>query len=393
MTIEDEDSHGNLSLFERDEDPPPPRRRPSRRSARPDVQIRRSRRRRLRGRIVPIIAVLIIVGVVVTGVTIVRHVVNGFAVKDYKGSGTGTVLVDVPAGSSGSEIAAVMVKNGVVASSQAFLNATTSQEAQAFPSGYFRMRHQMSGKSAVKLFLTSSTRVSYTVTITEGMTQLNILPLMATKLHIPLASLKKAAANVRQLGIPAGFTPYHNDAEGFLFPSTYQDPPRYAASDALGDLTSQFGTVVRKLNFVAAAKKLHLSAYQALIIASMIEAEAKYEIDRPRIARVVLNRLAAHMPLGFDSTSAYGARLIGQNPTKINFNLPAPYNTRKKLGLPPTPIGNPGTPSMSAAVTPAKGNWLYFVSSDATGHLLFTNSYPAFVKASATCKAKHWGCT
>ena len=125
----------------------------------------------------------------------------------------------------------------------------------------------------------------------------------------------------------------------------------------------------------------------------MIEKEAKYEADRPKIARVVLNRLAAHMALGFDSTSAYGAELIGQDPRTINYNKPAPYNTRTKLGLPPTPISNPGVPSMSAAVNPAKGNWLYFVSSDASGHLVFTNNYKTFQRESATCKQKHWGCT
>ena len=391
MTIRDEDGHSDLSLFERYDEAPPPRRR-NRRSSRPEVQIRRSRRRRLRGRIVPIIAVLIIGAVVIAGFTIVRHVVNGFAVKDYAGSGTATVLVNIPAGSSGSDIAAIMVKDDVVASSKAFLNATTSKEAQAFPSGYFRMRHQMSGKSAVALFLTPSAHIVYSVTITEGMTAKQVLPELAAKLHISLASLK-AAANMKELGTPAGFVPYKNNPEGFLFPDTYRDPPRYTAANALGDMTTEFGSVVKRLNFVAAAKKLHLTAYQALIIASMIEKEAKYEPDRLKIARVVLNRLAAHMALGFDSTSAYGAELIGQDPRTINFNKPAPYNTRKKLGLPPTPISNPGVPSMSAAVNPAKGNWLYFVSSDAIGHLVFTNSYATFQRESATCKLKHWGCT
>lgn len=391
MTIRDEEGHGDLSLFERPDEPVPAPR-STRRSTRPDVQIRRSRRRRLRGRVVPFIAVLIIAAVVIAGYTIVRQVANSFAVKDYQGSGSGSVLVNVPAGSSGSEIAAIMVKDGVVESSKAFLNATTSKEAQAFPSGYFRMRRQMSGKSAVALFLTPSTRIVYSATITEGMTARQILPILSARLHIPLASLRKAAANVKALGIPAGFVAYKNNPEGFLFPDTYKDPPHYTADNALGDMTTEFGSVVKRLNFVAAAAKLHLTAYQALIIASMIEKEAKYQADRPKIARVVLNRLAAHMALGFDSTSAYGAELVGQDPRKVNYQLPAPYNTRKKLGLPPTPISNPGVPSMTAAVGPAKGNWKYFVSSDASGHLFFTNSYPAFVKAENKCLARKW-CT
>lgn len=388
MSVDDE-GHGNLSLFEPDDFPDgAPRRRRIRRSARPDVQIRRSRRRRLRSRIIPLIAVAIIVVVVVSGYTIVRHFLDGFAVKDYQGSGSGIVVVHVTDGSTTGAIATLLVKDDVVASTKAFENAAGSKQFQA---GYFKMRRQMSGQSAVALLLLPSSRLSTKVTIPEGFTEMAVLARLATGLKLPLATLQKAAARVNQLGIPAGFTA-NRSAEGFLFPSTYDYPPNPSAADALVSMTGEFGVVVRGLNFVAAAKRLRYSPYQVLIIASMIEAEAKFSADRAKVARVVYNRLAARMPLGFDSTSAYGARLAGKDPIHINYNLPAPYNTRLKPGLPPTPIDNPGSASMSAAINPARGNWTYFVSADKAGHLFFTNSVKAFNAASAKCKTQHWGC-
>lgn len=392
MSLDDE-GRGNLSLFEPDDDadgagPLRPSAR-VRRPARPDVAIRRSRRRRLRGRVIPFIAVAIIAVVVVSGYTIVRHYLDGFATKDYPGSGSGRVVVHIPDGSSTGTIAALMVKDDVVASTKAFTNAAGSTQFQA---GYFTMHRQMSGKAAVALLLVPSTRLSTRVTIPEGFTERAVLARLSLQLKLPLTTLTRAAGRMSQLGVPAGFTPYRNSAEGFLFPSTYDYPPRPSAADALLSMTGQFGVTVRALNFVAAAKRLRYTPYRVLIIASMVEAEAKFPADRAKVARVVYNRLAARMPLGFDSTSAYGARLAGTDPIHINYNLPAPYNTRLKPGLPPTPIDNPGRASMLAAISPARGNWTYFVSSDRDGHLFFTNDVKAFNRASATCKAQHWGC-
>jgi UPF0755 protein len=388
MSVDDE-GHGNLSLFEPHEDPDgASRRRWASRPARPDVQIRRSRRRRLRGRIVPLIAIAIIAVVVISGYTIVRHFFDGFAAKDYQGTGSGSVVVHITDGSTTGTIARLMVKDDVVASTKAFENAAGSKQFQA---GYFKMHRQMSGRAAVALLLLPSSRLSTRVTIPEGFTEKAILARLSTQLKLPLASLQKAAAQLKQLGIPAGFIANHS-AEGFLFPSTYDYPPKPSPADALVSMTGQFGVVVRGLNFVAAAKRLHYTPYQVLIIASMIEAEAKFPADRAKVARVVYNRLAARMPLGFDSTSAYGARLVGKDPIHINYNLPAPYNTRLKPGLPPTPIDNPGSASMRAAISPVRGNWIYFVSADKAGHLFFTNDARAFAAASTKCKTQHWGC-
>jgi UPF0755 protein len=138
---------------------------------------------------------------------------------------------------------------------------------------------------------------------------------------------------------------------------------------------------------------LHLTPYQALIIASIAQAEAKYPADMAKVVRVILNRLAAHMPLKIDAVSRYGAQLQGLDPDKVDYDkIKSPYNTYTHRGLPPTPISNPGSDAMSATVHPASGKWLYYVNGSEDGHLYFTASERDFVKAQQRCYDNHWGC-
>ena len=127
------------------------------------------------------------------------------------------------------------------------------------------------------------------------------------------------------------------------------------------------------------ARSKHLTPYDVLIIASMVEKEALAPDDRPKIAAVIYNRLHARMPLGIDATLRYGLDIP---PTKsiLQSQLDSnnPYNSRKLLGLPPTPIANPGLASMQAAAHPAKVDYLYFVRKPDKVHHFFTSSFAAF---------------
>jgi UPF0755 protein len=131
------------------------------------------------------------------------------------------------------------------------------------------------------------------------------------------------------------------------------------------------------------ARKKNLTAYDVLIIASLVEKEALAPDERPKIARVIYNRLHAHMNLGIDATTRYGLHVPGtKSLTQSELASSNPYNTRNPniLGLPPTPIANPGLASMQAAARPAAGNWLYFVRKRDKVHHYFTNNYNDFLK-------------
>ena len=130
------------------------------------------------------------------------------------------------------------------------------------------------------------------------------------------------------------------------------------------------------------ARKKNLTPYDVLIIASLVEKEALAPDERPKIARVIYNRLHAHMNLGIDATTRYGLHVPGtKSLTQSELASYNPYNTRNPniLGLPPTPIANPGLASMQAAAHPAPGNWLYFVRKRDKVHHYFTDNYNDFL--------------
>lgn len=175
------------------------------------------------------------------------------------------------------------------------------------------------------------------------------------------------------------FTPRRQtNLEGFLFPATY---------DFLGTTTSrqlaneQLHTFC--VNWTALdlsyARKKNLTPYDVLIIASMVEKETLAPDERKLVAAVIYNRLHAHMPLGIDATLRYGFNIP---PTKSilqsQLDSSNPYNSRKLLGLPPTPIANPGLASIQAAAHPAKVDYLYFVRKPDRVHHFFTASDTAF---------------
>jgi UPF0755 protein len=139
--------------------------------------------------------------------------------------------------------------------------------------------------------------------------------------------------------------------EGLLFPDTYRISADETPSHVTQRMLDLMDLVLRQEDVVAKSAAEGLTPYQVLIVASMIEREAKVDEDRPKIARVILNRLALGMPLQIDATLLYG-QPADSSPTALS-TVDTPYNTYMHTGLPPTPIANPGRASIQAAVNPA----------------------------------------
>jgi UPF0755 protein len=167
--------------------------------------------------------------------------------------------------------------------------------------------------------------------------------------------------------------------EGFLFPATYQFTARTPARKLVADQVKAFERNWRNIDLRYARSK-NLTAYDVLTIASMVEREAVAPDERPKIARVIYNRLHERMPLGIDATIRYAFRLPGtESLRRSQLEANNPYNTRNRLGLPPTPIANPGLASMQAAAHPVEGDWLYFVRKPDKVHHFFTASEREFI--------------
>ena len=201
--------------------------------------------------------------------------------------------------------------------------------------------------------------------------------LLATKGKIDSEDLAAAVADPSNLGLPAYA---HGKVEGFLFPATYDVDPSTTAEDQLKAMVTRWKQAAADSDLVAASKKAKLTPYEVLTVASLLQAEAQPK-DFAKVARVIYNRLDKDMPLQLDTTVLYALGRSGTHLSPEDLQTDSPYNTYKNKGLPPTPINSPGQQAINAALHPAKGNWLYYVTTNLkTGETKFTNSYQEFLK-------------
>ncbi len=230
------------------------------------------------------------------------------------------------------------------------------------------------------------------VLIPEGETRAQIAQIAAARgltgsyLH---ASVRSRLLNPASYGAPPG-TP---NLEGFLFPATYDmdvhAPASRLVDEQLVAFQENFGPTE-----IQRARALHITPYELLTVASMVEREARVPGDRAKIAAVVYNRLRAGMPLGIDATIYYAVELRDGIATythelsEAQLHIDSPYNTRLHTGLPPTPISNPGLASIRAAAYPAHVSYLYYVAAaDGCGEQVFSTTLAGFEANAAAYRA------
>ena len=284
-------------------------------------------------------------------------------VPDYPGPGTTPVTVSIPEGASLDEIGSVLVEQNVVKSTKAWNAAVRTEErATSVQAGRYQMRTEMRAVDALQLLINPGTsRVRTQFTIREGLRLSAQVEELVKTTRIPKAEFTKALANPKALGLPAYA---RNRPEGFLFPDTYELTAEATATSTLRQMVSQFKKVAAGIGLEAGAKRVKLSPYEAVILASLIEREVRNPDDRPKVARVIFNRLAADQPLQMDSTVAYAERLSTTTTTDAQRASTSKYNTYRYPGLPPGPIAAPGRAALEAAINPARGKWRYFVTVD-----------------------------
>ena len=211
------------------------------------------------------------------------------------------------------------------------------------------------------------------MTIPEGYTSKQIADVLQQKGLFPAQAYLTAVQHDQfSQDFLAGRPPGSN-LEGFLFPDTYNFSAKATPDDVINAQLARFGEeVTPDLRAHAADHKLTL--YQALVLASIVEREGRFDEDRGQIASVFYNRLAAGIPLQSDTTVEFAKGNPGAAITNADKAINSPYNTYLHTGLPPGPICNPGLASMVAALTPAQTDFLYFLT-DKDGHAHFSKTY------------------
>jgi UPF0755 protein len=312
---------------------------------------------------------------------------------DFAGAGGAAAVVQVEDGQSLSAIGASLVRHNVVASVRAFtLAAEADPRVKAVQPGYYQLREQMSGSAAVARLQEPAARVGQLEI--RGGEQLDgrIVPGLLTGISrascavngarstcVSTEELRTAMgqADPAQLDLPAWAADPMSRVEpgrrleGLLVPGNYDVRPGSSAVELLRQVA---GTSVARLlaaGFPASTAGSGHSAYEVLVIASVIEREA-ITPDFGRVSRVIHNRLAAGIPLQMDSTINYPLDLQQVRTSDADRARPGPYNTYLNVGLPVSPIGSPSAVAISAALNPEPGAWQYFVKCQRDGTSCFS---------------------
>ena len=277
------------------------------------------------------------------------------------------VSVSIPTGATGTEIAQLLKAAGVVASAESFFRAAVANpKAGSIAPGTHSLSLEISGKTAIEQLLDPK-RITDLIKVTEGTWNSEVFAQMAATKIWKENPVQSAKSVLLHKGITA--------LEGVLFPAQYSFAEGTSQVAALQSMVDKFSQVLSTLDFVDPVGEL--STQQLITVASLVQAEGDTK-DFAQISRVIRNRLAIGMPLQLDSTVHYlkntrGQIFLSNQSTKLK----SPYNTYQNYGLPPGPIGNPGLAALKAAIAPAKGDWLFFITV-APGDTRFTKSISEF---------------
>ncbi|MEU5554196.1 endolytic transglycosylase MltG [Micromonospora sp. NPDC047793] len=317
-----------------------------------------------------------------------------FVTPDFDGDGTEDVTIQIPQGAFLADMAVVLRDAGVIKSTKAFTEAAQeNSRSRNIQPGTYKLRKEMSGANALAAMLDPQNRIVNGLTIPEGRTAKSIFKLLSEQTDIPVKEFEAAAKDPEKLGVPDWWFKREDgkksakSIEGFLFPDTYEIPPNATAEAILGQMVDHFLSVTGQMNFADRVQKERggISPYEALIVASLAQAEAGTKKDLGRVARVAYNRVYSGTfdcsCLEMDVTVNYYFESIGQEGktsgqmTRSDLDNPKnPYN-RKLPGMVPTPINNPGKEALEGAMDPPAGDWLFFVAIDKEGNSAFTKDY------------------
>ncbi|MHB2251934.1 endolytic transglycosylase MltG [Corynebacterium aurimucosum] len=354
-------------------------------------------KRRQRGMAVLIASLVLIIG----GLGYIGfRLLGGGSTLDYEGQGNGvTQLVEVPEGSSMSQLAPELAEKNVVKTPEAFSSAANSNpRASQIKPGFYRLQEEMSAKAAVEALLDDGNMVDLLdvqggatlldVNVVGGDVRYGIYSLISQVSCkeggcVSAEELEKIAATVdpAELGAPEwaleevrarGEDPKR--IEGLIAPGQYVLDPNMDAQEILTDLITRSTKKYNDTNIVDRAQAIGLKPYELLTAASLVERESPAgEFDK--VARVILNRLDEPMRLELDSTVNYGLEDVELATTDEDRHRETPWNTYAKDGLPDSPIASPSEEAIGAMENPAEGNWLFFVTVDDKGTTVFTDNY------------------
>ncbi|QWF84299.1 hypothetical protein HUW46_07749 [Amycolatopsis sp. CA-230715] len=359
---------------------------------RPPRRGRREKKRRAFGWVAAIAVIALLAGGAWFGIDKI------FGYEDFEGDGTSDVLVQVMGGDSTNAIGTRLAESGVVASPKAFVKAAEDDSrVRSVQPGYYQLKKQMSGTSAVSRLIQPTARVgvlqlragtqlddikqpdqSTTDGVYAQLAKASCANLDGASTCVPVEELRKVAedGDLVALGVPkwaadaVAKTDKKRRIEGLIAPGVYDVKPGWNATELLSAVFKESADRMQEAGLPDGPKQATMTPYQTLVIASLIEREG-IKKDFEKVSRVIYNRLAKNMKLELDSTVNYVLDRPMVRTNRDDRSRPGPYNTYLNTGLPPTPISAPSKEAIAAAQKPADGEWLFFVKCDKNGMSCF----------------------
>ena len=330
-------------------------------------------------KLVFVVVILLLLGVVVvgaTGVWVMRQV-------DPPGEPGAEVALTIPRGSSTSAIGELLERRDVISNATVFRYYVRYKGAGGFLAGDYTFRENQSMGDVLAVLGEGPARApTINVTIPEGLTLAQVARRIEEKLPGRTAQGVLDAANSGQ--IRSKFQPPEvASLEGLLLPETYSVEEKEDEVALVKRMVADLDEVATQLGYEDAQNRVGLTPYELIVLASLVEAEAQIDSERPMVARVLYNRLAQDHALELDATVYYAlGRAPGDDAPGFDRSVDSPYNTYLHKGLPPTPIIMPGRASLEAAINPAEGDWFYYVAvPGCTGEHVFAVTISEFTRA------------
>jgi UPF0755 protein len=292
----------------------------------------------------------------------------------------------IPRGASFRAITDTLQAHGVIGNAVVFRAlARVRRLDRAVKAGTYRLPRGSRAWDVIDA-LEQGDQLMVKVTIPEGLTVLEMAPLVASQLEVPADSFAVAA---KDTALAHGTAQGLPSLEGVLLPETYLVPQGTSARDLARIMTEEFDRAWRP-GWTARLDTLGLTRAQLLALASIVEGEARVDDERPVIAGVYLNRVRRRMPLQADPTVQYAIQLeTGERKPRLlnkDYQFPSPYNTYLHPGLPPGPVNSPGLSSIEAALYPADVPYLFFVAGQ-DGRHVFSRTYGEHLRAIAQVRS------
>jgi UPF0755 protein len=298
----------------------------------------------------------------------------------------GPVAVSIPKGASTSSIGSLLHDRGVIGNTVVWRVYTTVKRPGPLQSGDFRFRHDENMSHVLSVLKGAAQASVHRVTIPEGLSMREIAAKVGA---IPGLSADRFMAVAQSGTIHSQFQPPGSTSlEGLLYADTYFVEKGDDEGKLLAKMVDNFDRQAGAVGMQDAQAKAGVTPYDAITVASLVEREAKVDEDRGMIARTIYNRLQKNMKLGVDATVEYALGTHKASLTNADLDVDSPYNTRKYPGLPPTPIAAVGQKSLSAALSPTPGPWLYYVLIDPSGKHAFATTDAEFEQLVKQARAK-----